>query len=236
MGNPEAILTWLQGTSDRAGRVVDPPKQPRPRQLLVVHRPDLAESPARRRGSRAAAKSLLLLPVARPRPRPSPSTCGAPARRSSSTTAPCRGRSGRSPRSSSTTASDACIVCTSTLELGHRRRRPRPGAAGRGAGHGELVPPAHGPHRAARRARSRTPRSSARRPRACCRRSPSSSWPRRAGSSRSRSNDRCWPVLIHQLLAMSLAGDGVTAEDAWEHLVARARLPRHPPRRVRPPR
>ena len=31
-------------------------------------------------------------------------------------------------------------------------------------------------------------------------------------------NDRCWPVLIHQLLAMSLAEDGITAEDAWAHL------------------
>ncbi len=31
-------------------------------------------------------------------------------------------------------------------------------------------------------------------------------------------NDRCWPVLIHQLLAMSLAGDGVGLEPAWEHL------------------
>ena len=31
-------------------------------------------------------------------------------------------------------------------------------------------------------------------------------------------NDRCWPVFIHQLLAMSLAGDGVALEPAWEHL------------------
>jgi len=29
---------------------------------------------------------------------------------------------------------------------------------------------------------------------------------------------RCWPVLIHQLLAMSLASGGVTAEEAWLHL------------------
>ena len=30
---------------------------------------------------------------------------------------------------------------------------------------------------------------------------------------------RCWPVFIHQVLAMSLASDGVTAvEDAWQHL------------------
>ncbi|MDA0818302.1 MAG: helicase-related protein, partial [Planctomycetota bacterium] len=31
-------------------------------------------------------------------------------------------------------------------------------------------------------------------------------------------SDRCWPVLIHQLLALSLADAGVTAEDAWGHL------------------
>jgi ATP-dependent Lhr-like helicase len=31
-------------------------------------------------------------------------------------------------------------------------------------------------------------------------------------------NPRCWPVLIHQLLAMSLASDGIPIEDAWEHL------------------
>src|SRR5690606_1826223 len=29
---------------------------------------------------------------------------------------------------------------------------------------------------------------------------------------------RCWPVLIHQLLAMSLAGNGIPADEAWEHL------------------
>ncbi|MEL7267709.1 MAG: DEAD/DEAH box helicase, partial [Planctomycetota bacterium] len=31
-------------------------------------------------------------------------------------------------------------------------------------------------------------------------------------------NDRCWPVLIHQLLAMSLASNGIRPEDAWQHL------------------
>jgi ATP-dependent Lhr-like helicase len=43
VGNPKAILAWLQGSSRRPGRVIDPPKQPGRRQLLVVHRPDLAE-------------------------------------------------------------------------------------------------------------------------------------------------------------------------------------------------
>jgi len=31
-------------------------------------------------------------------------------------------------------------------------------------------------------------------------------------------NDRCWPVLVHQLLAMSLAEDGIPPDDAWAHL------------------
>ncbi|MFY8201474.1 MAG: helicase-related protein, partial [Pirellula staleyi] len=31
-------------------------------------------------------------------------------------------------------------------------------------------------------------------------------------------NARCWPVLIHQLLAISLATGGVTIEAAWNHL------------------
>ncbi|MCA9533905.1 MAG: DEAD/DEAH box helicase, partial [Myxococcales bacterium] len=41
VGNPSAILEWLKGTSKREGRVVDPPKVPGKRELLVVHRPDL---------------------------------------------------------------------------------------------------------------------------------------------------------------------------------------------------
>ncbi len=31
-------------------------------------------------------------------------------------------------------------------------------------------------------------------------------------------NNRCWPVLIHQLLAMSLAHNGIAVEEAWSHL------------------
>ena len=42
VGNPDAILEWLKGTSHRHGCVVDPPKEPVRRQLLVVYRPDLA--------------------------------------------------------------------------------------------------------------------------------------------------------------------------------------------------
>jgi ATP-dependent Lhr-like helicase len=30
--------------------------------------------------------------------------------------------------------------------------------------------------------------------------------------------DRCWPVLIHQLLTMALSGGGISQEEAWTHL------------------
>jgi ATP-dependent Lhr-like helicase len=36
VGNPEAILAWMRGTSRRPGRVVDPPKPPARRQVLVA--------------------------------------------------------------------------------------------------------------------------------------------------------------------------------------------------------
>ena len=42
VGNPDAILSWLAGTSERRGVVVDPPHKPGRKQLLVVHRPDLS--------------------------------------------------------------------------------------------------------------------------------------------------------------------------------------------------
>ena len=43
VGNPDAILNWLQGTSRRPGRIVDPPKQPARRQLLIVRSEDLSD-------------------------------------------------------------------------------------------------------------------------------------------------------------------------------------------------
>src|SRR5690606_26835538 len=41
VGNPEAILSWLRGSSRRGGVVVDPPHEPARRQLLSVPAPDL---------------------------------------------------------------------------------------------------------------------------------------------------------------------------------------------------
>lgn len=41
IGNPEDILTWLQGTSHREGCIVDPPKQPSPKDLKIYLRETL---------------------------------------------------------------------------------------------------------------------------------------------------------------------------------------------------
>lgn len=43
VGNPEAILRWLQGSSKRKGRVVDPPKVPTRREIKIELTPTVAE-------------------------------------------------------------------------------------------------------------------------------------------------------------------------------------------------
>ena len=119
VGNPEAILDWLQGTSQRAGRRRRPAEAAeRGGSSWSSTDQTSRRSPARPRARRDGAEEPVLLPVARhDRGRRRAHATGRD-RRSSSTTAPCRARSASSPRSASTTARDACIVCTSTLELG----------------------------------------------------------------------------------------------------------------------
>ncbi len=36
VGNPDTILAWMRGTSKRAGVVIDPPKTPRPREIAIA--------------------------------------------------------------------------------------------------------------------------------------------------------------------------------------------------------
>jgi ATP-dependent helicase Lhr and Lhr-like helicase len=59
VGNPEAILTWLQGSSKRPGCVVDPPKVPAARDLKInIH--DHVEGIAGDASSSASGKKSLL--------------------------------------------------------------------------------------------------------------------------------------------------------------------------------
>lgn len=117
VGNPADILAWLKGTSQRAGRVVDPPKQPTRRQLLVVHRPDLALL-ARDAARMAKGQKILFFCQSR-------ATTEAVAeyvRRAGTTVFVHHSAVAREERALAEErfhhGSDACIVCTSTLELG----------------------------------------------------------------------------------------------------------------------
>lgn len=216
VGNPEAILAWLQGTSKRQASVVNPPKQPARRQLLVVHRPTL---PALARDAARLArgqKSLLFC-----QSRATTETVAEHMRRAGTTVFVHHSAVSREERQIAEErfhhGNDACIVCTSTLELGidvgdldrvlQAEAPPtvssflqRMGRTGRRAGQAAnttfFCESTEGIVQAIALVELA-----------------------RAGFVESVPvAQRCWPVLIHQLLAMALASDGIPAERAWEHL------------------
>lgn len=216
VGNPASILDWLRGTSARGGAVVDPPREPSRRQLLVLHRPDLpslAEEAARlARGgkslffcqSRAMAEAVAGL-----------------LRHSGTAVFVHHSAVSREERQIAEEqfhrGSDACIVCTSTLELGidvgdldrvlqaeapdtvgaflqrMGRTGRRPGQVANTTFFCETTDGVLQAIALIELARS--------------------GWVEHVEVS-----DRCWPVFIHQLLAMSLANDGIAPEAAWDQL------------------
>ncbi len=216
VGNPERIRAWLQGTSLRPSRVVDPPHPPARRELLVLHRDE---------------QELLALDAAKlVRGRKSLTFCQS--RSTTEAVAQTMRRAGTAVfvHHSSVSleerqaaeqrfhqGSDACIVCTSTLELGID------------VGDLDRVVQIDAPDTVAsflqRMGRTgRRPGSAANTTFACETRDAvlqavalvelaRRGWVEHVGGS-----DRCWPVLVHQLLAMSLAQAGVTPSEAWAHL------------------
>jgi len=216
VGNPDAILSWLQGSSARPGRVIDPPAKPQPRELLIVHREE-REAVARDAARLARGHKSLFFCQSR-------ATTEAVAEKMrgeglevfvhhSSVSLEER----QLAEENFHRGREACIVCTSTLELGidvgdldrvFQAEAPdtvssfmqRMGRTGRRPGKranthffcsgGELVLQAAALIELAKR-----------------------KWVEPVEVNR-----RSWPVLIHQLLAMSLAGAGVTPDDAWRHL------------------
>lgn len=218
VGNPQTILEWLQGTSARQGCVVDPPKPPGRRQLMVVHRHDqdmLSQHAAR---LATGQKSLFFC-----QSRATTESVAETMRRTGTTVFVHHSAVSREERELAEErfhrGSDACIVCTSTLELGIdvgdldrvlQAEAPdtvssflqRMGRTGRREGQvantsffcetTEGVLQAIALIELAR-----------------------SGWVESI-----EVGGRCWPALIHQLLAMSLASNGITPEDVWSHLVS----------------
>lgn len=217
VGNPEAILGWLQGSSRRPATIVDPPKEPVRRQLLVVHRPALGE--LARNASRMAkgGKSLFFC-----QSRSVTEAVAETMRREGTTVFVHHSAVSLEERQHAEErfhhrGTDACIVCTSTLELGidvgdldHVLQHEAPdtvssflqrmGRTGRRSGQVAnttfFCETSEGVVQAIALIELTKQR-----------------WVERV-----ELDDRCWPVLVLQLLAMSLAAGGIPPDDAWAHL------------------
>lgn len=216
VGNPDAILAWLRGSSARDGQVVDPPAQPSRRELLVVRRPELGLL-AQAAASMARGQKSLFFCQSR-------STTEAVAeyvRRAGTTVFVHHSAVSREERELAEErfhhGSDACIVCTSTLELGIdvgdldrvlQAEAPdtvssflqRMGRTGRRAGKSANTTFFCETTEGVLLAIALCELAKAR-------------WVESVEVGR-----RCWPVLLHQLLAMSLAAGGVGADGAWTQL------------------
>ncbi len=216
VGNPDDILAWLQGTSRREAVVVDPPKQPGRRQILIVRRED-QESVAEDAANVARGNKSLFFCQSR-------STTEAVAehmRRFGTEVFVHHSAVSKEERALAEErfhrGSDACIVCTSTLELGidvgdldkvlqaeapdtvssFLQRMGRTGRrAGKAANTTFFCESSEGVLQAIALVELA-----------------------KAGWVESvEVTDRCWPVMVHQLLVMALATDGVSVDDAWAHL------------------
>ncbi len=216
VGNPAEILQWIQGSSARDGVIVDPPKAPARRELLVVHRESEAELAHDAAAMARGRKSLFFCQTRR-----TTESVAGQMRRAGVEVFVHHSAVSKEERALAELrfheGSDACIVCTSTLELGidvgdldrvlqaeapatvgsflqrMGRTGRRPGQAANttffcGSVEGVLLAVAL------------------------------IELARRGWVEDVRVPTRSWPVLVHQLLAMSLAEGGVPVEAAWAHL------------------
>jgi ATP-dependent helicase Lhr and Lhr-like helicase len=216
VGNPDQILAWLKGSSKRDGVVVDPPKSAAKRDIFIgLH--DSVASLAGEAAARASGKKSLFFCQSR-------SLTETVAERM-------RGRSidvfvhhssvsleeRRTAEERFARGTNACIVCTSTLELGID------------VGDLDLVFQANAPStvssfmqrmgRTGRRPGTTTNMTVlCEDPEAVLQAVALIELAREGWVERVADQKRCWPVLVHQLLAMSLQYGAISAERCWEQL------------------
>lgn len=216
VGNPIAILEWLKGTSQRDGVVVDPPKKPARRQLLIVHESNQTQAAIAAAQVARGCKSLFFC-----QSRATTEAVAETMRRAGTTVFVHHSAVSKEERLLAERefhhGSAACIVCTSTLELGIdvgdldkvlQSDAPetvgsflqRMGRTGRREGKAANTTFFCESVEAVLQAIALIELAK-------------SGWVEDVPV-----NQRCWPVLIHQLLAMSLASNGIPPEEAWEHL------------------
>ena len=220
VGNPDVILRWIRGTSKREGVVVDPPKNPAKRQIAVQLDPELvtlatkAAELAKDKKSLFFCESRALTETVADRMRDRGtdvfvhhSSVSLEERRLAEE----RFQGGGS----------AAIVCTSTLELGID------------VGDLDNVFQANAPGtvssflqrmgRTGRRANSTANTTFfCDNPEAVLQAVALVELAREGWVESTPAQQRCWPVLVHQLLAFTLAAGGIARNLAWEKL---SRLP-----------
>ncbi len=220
VGNPGRILGWIQGSSRREGVVIDPPKIPVKRDLAILLHQSLVElagdAAARAEGQKSLffcqSRSLTEAVADGMRGRSIEvfvhhSSVALEARRAAEE----RFAHGR----------NACIVCTSTLELGID------------VGDLDRVFQANAPSTVSsflqRMGRTgRRPGTTANTtflcedPEAVLQAVALIELAREGWVERIAPQERCWPVLVHQLLALTLQFGAITADRCWEQL---ARVP-----------
>ncbi len=216
VGNPDVILAWLRGSSARDGVVVDPPRSPSRRQLLVTHRPSLGLLAKDAAWMARGCKSLFFC-----QSRSTTEAVAEQMRRAGTAVFVHHSAVSKEERLLAEErfqqGTDACIVCTSTLELGIdvgdldrvlQAEAPdtvssfmqRMGRTGRRAGQAAnttfFCETAEGVLQAIALIELA----------------------RNGWVENIKVNNRCWPVLLHQLLAMALASGAPTVDRAWSLL------------------
>jgi ATP-dependent Lhr-like helicase len=213
VGNPAAIVDWLKGTSNRPGKVIDPAKSPVRRQLLVAYRPSLPQLARDASQLAKGVKSLFFCQT-----RAVTEAVAEQMARAGTTVFVHHSAVSREERELAEErfyrGSDVCIVCTSTLELGIdvgdldrvlQAEAPdtvssflqRMGRTGRRPGQVSNLAFFCETSDGALQATALIELAK-------------DGWVEDAAIPK-----RCWPVLIHQLLAMALAQDGISVEDVW---------------------
>ncbi len=216
VGNPSNILAWLQGTSKREGRVVNPPREPARRGLLVTMNESTLDV-ARQAARMAEGKKSLFFCQSRSM--------------AESVAAGMRGRGtevfvhhssvSREERQAAEErfhgGTNACIVCTSTLELGidigdlncvFQENAPstvssflqRMGRTGRRAESASNTTFFCEDSEAVLQAVALIELAK-------------SQWIESVPEQ-----TRCWPVLVHQLLALTLQFGAISAARCWEQI------------------
>lgn len=217
VGNPDEILGWLRGSSQREGIVVDPPKSPVKRDLHVGLHDSVAglstEAAVRASGRKSLffcqSRSLTETVAERMRGR----SIDVFVHHSSVSLEERRAAEERFAH-----GTNACIVCTSTLELGID------------VGDLDLVFQANAPSTVSSfmQRMGRTGRRSGTTanttflcedPEAVLQAVALIELAREGWVERVTDQRRCWPVLVHQLLAMTLQWGAISAERCWEQLV-----------------